>query len=179
MSKTKWFSWGLLAFLVLSLGLAACGDTAAAQPAAVSANPAAVSQTLPDGKEMPAGSYITTLKAKDFHPEFIEGLPALRGYIGRWELQFAEASRFSIKVNNRLEVDGTYALTAEELFLTSAKWPSLSQTYVAPATAAYHWQVDSSSKALTFLGKSDPRDITAMALLMHELVPVSSPVAAQ
>jgi hypothetical protein len=179
MSKIKGFSWGLLAFLILSLGLVACGDTAAAQPAAVNANPAAVSQVSQNGVAMPAGSYITTLKAKDFHPEFIEGQPALRGYIGRWELQFADASRFSIKVNNRTEVEGTYTLTADELFLTSAKWPSLSETYVAPATASYHWQLDSSSKALNLLGKSDPHDITAMALLMHELVPVSSPAAAQ
>jgi hypothetical protein len=174
------FTWGIVAFLVLSLGLTACGDdTSASLPVTTHTLQATNSQTSPSAAVLPMGSYITTLNAKDFHFELYEERPALRQYIGRWELQFADQNRFSIKFNNQPQVEGTYTLSSEELFLTSPKWPSLCQNYEAPANASFRWKVDSESKALDLFGKSDLCNIAGTALLMHKLVPLNAPVVTQ
>lgn len=183
MSKAIVFSWGLFALFGLSLGLVACSNTLSdnptINPVAVNSSQSSLSQPATDNLTQPLGSYITTLKAKDFHPEIYEEFPTLRHYIGRWELQFTDQGRFSIKVNNQLEVEGNYSLSNDELFLTSSKWPSLCKTYEAPATISYRWRMQSNNKALTLLGKTSSCDVTGMTLLARELLPTGIPPITQ
>ena len=178
MSKAILFRWELLALLILSLGLVACGDTASIPvdlPATITINTTQASpvQPIADVPSQPTGSYITSLQAKDFHFEIYEELPILRNYLGKWELQLTEQGHFSVSFSSQVMAEGEYHFAASQIFLSSSHWPSLCKNYQVPTTATYYWHLD--GKALSLLGHADVCNIVGTALLFRELISLPLP----
>lgn len=154
MTKLRPFNSSLLAMVLLSLLLTACGQTSRIEPAGETESAdQTVKETSSDFVALPLGSYSTLLKAKDFNPEYIEAVPTLHNYLGLWELKLTDQSNFSLDLNNQKIVEGEYQLTSDQIYFNnSSSWPFLcSDNQEEASTAAiYRWRLD--GKELELMG---------------------------
>lgn len=156
MPKNKYVNPALLILIVISLLLTACGQTRGKFPAVIDSPTSfqTSSQNATDLPTLPAGSYRTILKAKDFHPEFIEALPTLPNYFGQWELKIDEQNHFSLNLKNQVMVEGDYEYRFDQIYFnTSTNWPSLcpGNSVDESQTAVYQWHFE--NKILDLTGK--------------------------
>lgn len=134
----------ILTLFISAMFMEACGS--AANSLAPSNNQASnANATQP---QFITGIYTTQLKFREVHPELAIDIRPAGLYIGKWNLNFGEQSRFTLSQGSQEAITGTYSVASDTISFSGKAWEPYCSGTPGDEEGSYVWHSTGSNLSL-------------------------------